>query len=97
MRIGILADTHDAVARTRAAIELLKANGCELLIHCGDLASPAIVAECAVMPFYFVFGNHDADVVPELQHAANEHNATCLGWGGEITLRRLLAALVCRQ
>ena len=37
------------------------------------------------------FGNHDADTVPYLKAAAEDHGAVCLGWGGEITLagRRL--------
>lgn len=85
MRIGILADSHDQVARTQSAVGILQANGSDLLVHCGDLACPQIVAACAVLPFYFVFGNHDANVVPELLQAANTHDATCLAWGGEFS------------
>jgi putative phosphoesterase len=81
MRLGILADTHDDLARTRRAIELLRSEGAEVLIHCGDLASPAIVEACAALPCYFVFGNHDADSVPALRQAAERHGAVCLGWG----------------
>jgi putative phosphoesterase len=84
MRIGILSDTHDELDRTRAAVRLLCDHGVEALIHCGDLASPPVVAACAVLPFWFVFGNHDADSVPYLQQAATDAGAACLGWGGVV-------------
>ncbi len=60
MRLGILSDTHNELARTRMAVQLLCDEGAEALVHCGDLSSPPIVAACAVLPFWFVFGNHDA-------------------------------------
>lgn len=86
MRLGILSDTHDELARTLAAVALLRREGAEALVHCGDLASPPVVAALAVLPSWFVFGNHDADVVPQLESAAAEHGVTCLGWGGIIEL-----------
>ncbi|HEY1188888.1 MAG TPA: metallophosphoesterase family protein [Gemmata sp.] len=86
MRLGILADTHDRIARTRSAIELLRAAGAEALVHCGDLASPEVVELLAVLPSWFVFGNHDADVVPHLERAAAKWGVTCLRWGGLVTL-----------
>ena len=66
MLLGILSDTHDQVATTRKAVELLRAEGAVALIHCGDLAGPEIVAICSVLPLWFVFGNWDADKVPAL-------------------------------
>jgi putative phosphoesterase len=86
MRLGILADTHDDLARARSAVGLLRAEGAEALIHCGDLASPSIVALLAALPSWFVFGNHDADVVPHLERAAAEFGVVCLGWGGVVEL-----------
>jgi putative phosphoesterase len=94
MRLGILSDTHDEWTRTRAAVDLLRAEGAEVLIHCGDLASPAILTLCAVLPCYFVFGNHDADSVPALQRAALESGAVCLGWGGVVELAGKRVGLV---
>lgn len=94
MRIGILSDTHGALSRTRRAVELLIANGAELLIHCGDLNTPEIVEACSCLPFYFVFGNHDCDVVPDLLKAAEECGATCLKWGGEIAVAEKRVAVV---
>lgn len=84
MRLGILSDTHDEIDRTRRAIGLLRAAGADALVHCGDLASPAVVELLAVLPAWFVFGNHDADTVPHLYRAAAKCGVTCLGWGGFI-------------
>ncbi|AWM39037.1 hypothetical protein GobsT_26940 [Gemmata obscuriglobus] len=84
MRLGILSDTHDEIERTRRAIEMLRAEGAEALVHCGDLASEAIVELLAVLPAWFVFGNHDADSVPYLYRAAAGTGVECLGWCGMI-------------
>ena len=83
--VGILSDTHDALDRTERAIDQLIVAGAELIVHCGDLTTPEIVATCARRPMYFVFGNHDCDVVPDLLAAAETHSATCLKWGGQLT------------
>ncbi|MES2792396.1 MAG: metallophosphoesterase family protein [Planctomycetota bacterium] len=86
MLLGILSDTHNESARTQRAIEVLRAAGACVLIHCGDLSSAPIVSACSALPFYFVLGNHDADNVPELKNAAIEFGAICLGWGGVVEL-----------
>ena len=93
MRLGILSDTHDALARTHVAVQLLRDAGAEAVIHCGDLASPPIAAACAVLPFWFVLGNHDADKVPALEQAAREMGAVCLGWAGQVELQGRLIAV----
>jgi len=86
MLLGILADTHDEFARTERAVELLRSSGAEALIHCGDLASPPIVAICSALPCWFVLGNHDADSAPALRKAAADFGAVCLDWGGVVDL-----------
>lgn len=87
MLIGIISDTHNHEVRTQSAVDTLRNEGVDALVHCGDLFSPAIVEICAVIqPFYFVFGNHDADMTAELSKAADAHGATCLNWGGEFTV-----------
>ena len=85
MRIGILSDTHDKRKRTGVAVRRLKAEGAEVLIHCGDLTGPDIVYECAgvSLPCYFVFGNNDFDQ-NELRQAMNDVKAHCLDYEGEI-------------
>lgn len=85
MRIGIISDTHDQVARTARAVALLKERGAEALIHCGDLTGPAVVRELGVLPSTFVFGNNDFDE-QGLRAAMDAIGGTCLGRGGEVTL-----------
>jgi putative phosphoesterase len=94
MKVGILSDTHNHVARTTAAVALLRAEGADVLIHCGDLTGREIVAACRVLPAYFVFGNNDADNVPELRQAIAHVDGVCLEWGGEVTLAGKRVAVV---
>ncbi|MGE3818744.1 MAG: metallophosphoesterase [Isosphaeraceae bacterium] len=61
MRIGILSDTHDQVARTARAVASLIDEGAEALIHCGDFTQPRVVEELAGLPHYVVLGNNDYD------------------------------------
>lgn len=82
MQLGILADTHNELVRTRRAVQMLLDAGAEALVHCGDLATPPILEALAAVPSWFVFGNHDADMAPALQKAAADHGPKCLEWGG---------------
>jgi putative phosphoesterase len=93
MRIGILSDTHDRLARTITAVERLQAEGVTALFHCGDLTGPDIVHACGVLPLYFVYGNNDDDW-PMLKRAAAEVKGTCLEWSGVVELagRRIAMA-----
>jgi putative phosphoesterase len=93
MRIGILSDTHDQLARTSSAVETLVAQGAEVLIHCGDITSPEIVEVCSARPCYYVLGNNDDDV-PGLRRAINATDGICLNWYGEITLAEKRLAVV---
>jgi len=84
MRIGILSDTHDEVARTSRAVSLLIAQGAEALIHCGDYTSPEVILECGGLPGHFVFGNNDFDQA-DLRRAMAAVGGVCLEWGGVAT------------
>lgn len=92
MLLGVLSDTHDHPNRTRRAVDLLQSAGAQGLVHCGDLNSPAIVRILSGLPSWFVFGNndvlgrHDVQAAQQLEAAAQEAGAVCLGWGGVIDL-----------
>jgi predicted phosphodiesterase len=43
MRIGILSDTRDQVARTWRAVTMLLGAGAEVLIRCGDITIADVV------------------------------------------------------
>jgi putative phosphoesterase len=82
MKIGILSDTHDDRRATTEAVGLLAAAGASLLVHCGGITGPPILAICARLPTWFVLGNHDADTVPDLLQAAEKLGLRSLGTGG---------------
>lgn len=92
MRIGILSDTHDQVARTAIAVAMMIAEGAEVLFHCGDLTGPEVVAECGRLPSYYVFGNNDFDE-PGLRAAIGRVGGTCLDRGDVLVLERRRVAM----
>src|SRR5690348_16988498 len=85
MRIGILSDTHDQVARTAAAVTLLIAEAAEALFHCGDLTGPEVVSACGRLPSYYVFGNNDFEE-ELLRREMARVGGTCLDRGGDLVL-----------
>jgi uncharacterized protein len=85
MQLGILSDTHDQIARTQSAVQLLVESGAEALIHCGDITIPDVVYQLAALPSYFVFGNCDFEL-NELRQAIQAIGGTCLEQGGLIEL-----------
>lgn len=94
VRVGIISDTHDQLTRTGRAIEILRDRNVGALLHCGDLIGPEMIHLCSSLPFYFVFGNWDADFVPQLSAAAEQTKSNCLCWAGEICLAGRRIALV---
>lgn len=85
MLVGILSDTHDQLTRTTRAVSKLASEGAQVLIHCGDLTSPAIVYALAGLPAYVVFGNNDYDR-HAIRIAIDEIEGTCLDYGGIVRL-----------
>jgi uncharacterized protein len=63
MRIGVISDTHDRAEGVTEAVRLMGEHGAEVIIHCGDIESPATVALFAPIPTHFVYGNWDKDRV----------------------------------
>jgi putative phosphoesterase len=61
MRVGILSDTHGKTRRVRLALDLLAARGLDLLVHCGDVGSAAVLELLAApgVPVHVVPGNMD--------------------------------------
>jgi hypothetical protein len=85
MLIGVVSDTHGHVEYTRPAIEALAAYDVQQVLHCGDIGSPAVVAQFARWPTHFVFGNVDYDQA-QLQQAIELAGQTCHGRFGSLTL-----------
>jgi putative phosphoesterase len=59
MKVGVLADTHDHVANTEAALAALRTREADLLIHCGDLTKARMVKLYKGWRTAFVYGNMD--------------------------------------
>ncbi|MHC8407048.1 MULTISPECIES: metallophosphoesterase family protein [unclassified Pseudomonas] len=68
MKVGVISDTH-GLLRPEALTAL---EGCELIVHAGDIGSPEILDQLAsIAPLHVVRGNNDqqsswADHLPDL-------------------------------
>ena len=63
MKLGILSDTHDHIPNLQKAISEFNKQGVELVIHCGDWASPFMPyftkgLKCKILS---IFGNNEGD------------------------------------
>jgi len=58
-----MADSHDNLFRIREAVRLFKEEGCNLVIHAGDIIAPFSAAELSSLgcPLKAVFGNCDGE------------------------------------
>jgi len=71
MKIGILSDTHDHLPNMRKALEIFKQEGCQKILHAGDIVSPfaVLLIREYKMPFTAVFGNNDGEWIALLKTA----------------------------
>lgn len=63
MKIALLSDTHDHIWNLQKALQLIKEQQCQVIIHCGDFCSPFIPPLIIPLnlPVYACFGNNDED------------------------------------
>jgi putative phosphoesterase len=64
MRIGVISDTHDNIGKIKSAVEFLKSEKIEYLIHCGDFVAPFVLPyleEGNFKKIIGVFGNNDGE------------------------------------
>ena len=63
MLIGIIADTHDNLPRTREAVARLNRERVDLVLHAGDVNSPFVIGvlKDLAAEMIGVFGNNDGD------------------------------------
>ncbi len=63
MRIAVLSDTHDHTDRIARAVRIAIAEGCDWLLHLGDIVSPFAVTPLGDFPgrVQAVFGNNDGE------------------------------------
>jgi putative phosphoesterase len=66
MIIGILSDSHGRAEWVRLAVEILRRNGAEMLLHCGDVGGIEVLDELLEIPTRFTWGNMD-ELIPALR------------------------------
>ena len=74
MKIAIVSDTHDNLANIKKAIDLMKKEKVEVLLHCGDISTQETLDEIAKNffgEFHFVLGNMEEKKFPEEIFAEN--------------------------
>lgn len=93
MRIAVVSDTHGHIRYTEAAVQALQRLNVELVLHCGDIGSPAIVPLFAGWPTHFVFGNVDYDHA-SLRAAIEAAGQTCHERFGELEIDQVRIAFL---
>jgi uncharacterized protein len=93
MRLGIISDTHGHAELTRPAVRMLESLDVDVVLHCGDIGSMAVVELFSQWPTHFVFGNCDENLdrfAAEIAAAGQ----TCHGQFGDISLEGVRIALL---
>jgi putative phosphoesterase len=92
MLIAVVSDTHGQVEYTLAAVREIERRQPAVVLHCGDIGSPAIVPLFMGRDTHFVFGNVDD---PSLLRASiTDAGLTCDELFGEIELEGRRIALL---
>jgi len=87
MRLGIISDTHDDLQVLERALDILRAEEIDRLLHCGDLCGPAVVEALSGFDTWIARGNMDrhAELEPTVREMigagrlANRHRLTLEG------------------
>lgn len=85
MRLAVVSDTHGHIGSTSAAVRLLSGQKVDVIVHCGDIGSPAIVPLFAAWPAHFVFGNVDHNEA-QLAQAIEQAGQVCHARFGSLEL-----------
>lgn len=93
MRIAVVSDTHGHVGYTSAAVELIRREAVDAVLHCGDIGSSAIVGLFEDWSTHFVFGNVD-DEQGSLTAVIRDAGQTCHGRFGAFELAGTKIALL---
>lgn len=83
--LAVVSDTHAQMAYTREAVRMFEDLEVDVVVHCGDIGSPAIVELFDGWPTHFVFGNVDYEEEP-LRAAIASAGQTCHERFGSIEL-----------
>ena len=93
MRLGVVSDTHGHVEHTRPAVRMLENFDVDVVLHCGDIGSIAVVELLAAWPAHFVFGNCDSNL-KSFAGAIENLGQTCHGQFGDLEFDGVRVALL---
>lgn len=85
MTVGLISDSHDHVPHIKNAVDILKKEGVDLVLHAGDFCSPFTIRPFEGLDLKGVFGNNDGDHYLLLKKF-KEIGATHLGSFGEVEI-----------
>jgi len=92
-RVGIISDTHGHADLTRPAVRMFESLDVEVVLHCGDIGSAAVVELFAAWPTHFVLGNCDWNP-QELQSAIERAEQKFHGQFGDLEIDGVRIALL---
>jgi putative phosphoesterase len=92
-RVGIISDTHGHADLTRPAVRMLESLEVDVVLHCGDIGSAAVVEMFSAWPTHFVLGNCDWNA-EELQTAIERVGQTFHGQFGDLEIDGVRIALL---
>jgi putative phosphoesterase len=82
-KIGVISDTHSCLAETQSALQVFNEQKVNVVIHCGDIGSEAVVKAFKGIETHFVFGNCDGENVSYTEVARATGNKMH-GWFGSL-------------
>lgn len=97
MKLAILSDSHDNIWNLERALDAVNASEADVLLHCGDLIAPFIVAQLAEAfagPIHIIEGNNDGDGRLQQQVASRFEHVTLHGVYAELSLGGRQVALI---
>jgi putative phosphoesterase len=95
MKIAVMSDTHDNLAKIDASIATV--NKAQVVLHCGDLCSPFVIKRLGEqlegIPMHVVWGNNEGDPFMISKVAANFEHVYLHGELAELDLGGLRIAV----
>lgn len=74
MKVCILSDSHDNIPILCKAVEAAKAQGAEVVLHCGDVVAPSTINKLQrfELPIHVIHGNNTGDLymMSKISHKA---------------------------
>jgi putative phosphoesterase len=91
MIVGVISDTHDNLGGLKKAIQILKENRVEMVVHCGDWVSPYTLeffdeeVQPLKVPIKSVLGNNPGDIKRIIRDNSLKKNP--VEWAKTVTLK----------